>query len=454
VAKLVSSSVLRLTSFHADTGIYTVQRFTFSFFYIMYITAIDLGSANTKAVIAEQRKDGSLSLVKTIRRESKGIKKGEIVYPEETVKSLFEVLSSVRQFDKKCLRNIVFGISGTRVQFHLSRAAISIPRPDFEILHEDVDRVVQESMAIQIPAGWQIIHSFPREFVIDGMEVEGTDVVGLSGKKLEANVVLISAFSSVYRNFRRVTDLVLGKKSEFSGVAVFTPLASDRAVLTKSQRELGVVVLDIGYGTTGMVVYQDGRLLLAKVLPVGSGHITNDLAVGLRCTVPTAELVKCEYGCASARDVSVKDKIDLSQYEPELSPQTSLKFVAEIIEARVRELFELVEDELKALGVFGKLPAGAVLVGGGAKLKGIADIAREELKSPVKIGYPNLDEFERGNSGVSETDDPSMAAACGLVLQQSDRMRKHSGIRAFVQQPFGAGEGWFKRMVRTLLASE
>ena len=116
----------------------------------MFITAIDLGSAYIKGIIAEQRKDGSLVLVKTIKRESKGIKKGEIVYPEETVKGLFEVLSIIKQFDKKCLRNIVFGISGTRVQFHLSRAAISIPRPDFEILSEDVDRVIQESMAIQI----------------------------------------------------------------------------------------------------------------------------------------------------------------------------------------------------------------------------------------------------------------------------------------------------------------
>ncbi len=419
----------------------------------MYITAIDLGSAYIKGIIAEQHKDGSLTLVKTIKRDSKGIKKGEIVYPEETVKSLFEVLSSVKQFDKKCLKNIVFGISGTRVQFHLSRAAISIPRPDFEILHEDVDRVIQESMAIQIPPGWQIIHSFPREFVIDGIEVEGTDVVGLSGKKLEANVVLISAFSSVYRNFRKVTDLVLGKKSDFSGSAIFTPLASERAALTKSQRELGAVLLDIGYGTTGLAVYQDGRLLLAKVLPVGSGHITNDLAVGLRCAIQTAEMIKCEHGFANASNVSVKDKLDLAQYESELSAQTSVKFVAEIIEARVRELFSLVQDELKSLGVYGKLPSGAVLVGGGSKLKGIADIAREELKSPVKIGYPNMDEFEKGNSGLTDADDPSMAAVCGLVLQRSDRMQTRIGIKS-LPNPFSGDEAWFKRILRTLLARE
>jgi len=420
----------------------------------MFITAIDLGSAYIKGIIAEQRKDGSLVLVKTIKRESKGIKKGEIVYPEETVKGLFEVLSIIKQFDKKCLRNIVFGISGTRVQFHLSRAAISIPRPDFEILSEDVDRVIQESMAIQIPAGWQIIHSFPREFVIDGIEVEGTDVVGLSGKKLEANVVLISAFSSVYRNFRRVTDLVLGKKGDFLGSVIFTPLASERATLTKSQKELGAVLLDIGYGTTGVAVFQDGRLLVAKVLPIGSGHITNDLAVGLRCTILTAELIKIEYGNANARDVSVRDKLDMSQYEPELSSQTSLKFVAEIIEARVREVFGLVQDELKSLGVFGKLPAGVVLVGGGAKLKGLADIAREELKSPVKIGFPNTDEFEKAHSGLAETDDPSYAAVCGLVLQRSDQTNKKYVARSFAHTPLDVNESWFKRIIRILRANE
>lgn len=420
----------------------------------MYITAIDLGSAYIKGVVAEQNKDGSLRLVKTVRKESRGIKKGEIVYPDETVKSLFEVLSVIRQFDKKCLKNIVFGISGMHVQFHLSRAAISIPRPDFEILHEDVDRVIQESMAIQIPAGWQIIHSFPREFVIDGIEVEGTDVVGLSGKRLEANVVLISAFSSVYRNFRKVADLVFGKKNEFSGSVIFTPLASERAALSQSQRELGAVLVDIGHSTTGIAVYQDGRLLLAKALSIGSGHITNDIAIGLRCTVPTAELIKCEYGCAYARDVSVKDKLDLSQYEAELSPQASLRFVSEIIEARTREIFSLVQDELKGLGVYGKLPAGAVLVGGGAKLKCIADVARDELKSPVKIGIPHVEEFERGTGGLDDAQDPSMAAVCGLVLHRGDRLYQKNGAKGFSGRSLDAGGSWLKKVVRTLLASD
>jgi cell division protein FtsA len=422
----------------------------------MYITALDLGSSHIKGVVAEQRKDGSLVVVKAVVKESRGIKKGEILYPEETVKSLFEVLSDIKHFDKKCLKNLVVGISGIKTRFHLSRAAVSIPRPDFEIIPEDVDRVIQESMAVNLPTGWQIIHSFPREFIIDDIEVDDTNVVGLSGKKLEANVVLISAFSSIYKNFLKVAQLVLGKKSDFNGSVIFTPLACERAVLTKSQKELGVVVIDIGFGTTSVVVYQDGKMLMARVLPVGAGNITNDLAIGLKCSIEAAESIKLAHGCASAREISQKDKIDLSQYQEGLNAQISRKFIAEIIEVRVREIFSLVNAELKALGRAGKLPAGAVITGGGARMTGIADIARDELRFPAQIGFPHVKEFEIANMHVTdEIDSPEMAAACGLLLSHADLARKgDSKFGLSSKSPYNLSEPWIKRFVKTLMASD
>lgn len=422
----------------------------------MFLTAIDLGSSSIKGIVADVKKDGSLVIVKLVSRPSKGIKRGEILYPEEAVKSLFEVLSDIKHFDKKCLRNLVFGISGTKVKFHLSRAAVSIPRPDFEILPEDVERVIKESMAVNLPTGWQIIHSFPREFLIDDIEVDDTNVVGLSGKKLEANVVLISVFSSIYKNFLKLAHLVLGKRSDIDGSIIFTPIVEERAVLTKNQKDLGVVLINIGFGTTSMVVYQDGKMILAKVLPIGSGHITNDIAIGLKCSVEAAEAIKLALGNASAREVSVKEKIDLHEYDPELSSQVSRKYISEIIEARVRELFRLINTELKSIGKAAKLPAGAVLTGGGAKLSGLTDVAREELRFPAHIGFPRLGEYEAASAHIADDiNTPETTAVCGLLLTRYDMLvRKNGGFGFLPETSYNINESWIKRIIKTLMASE
>ncbi len=420
----------------------------------MFITALDLGSSTIKGVIAQQRKDGSVVFVKTIKKESKGIKRGDIQYPNETVKALSDVLNEIRHFEKKALKNLVIGLSSTKTGFHLSRAAVSIPRPDFEIIQEDVERVLQESTAVNIPPGWQILHSLPREFVIDGIEVDDTDVVGLSGKKLEVNVVLITAFSSVYKNFLKVSQLLFGKKAGLAGTLVFTPLASERAVLTKNQRELGVAMVDIGFGTTSIVVYQDGRMLLSKVLPIGAGNITNDIAIGLKCSVSVAEKIKRSYGCAYARDISVKEKIDLSEYDENLSSNISRRYVAEIIEARVREIFSLVDAELKGIAKAGKLPAGAVLVGGGARLSGIVDIARDELRFPAQVGFPNTEEYETSHGSVADNlDAPEMVGACGLIFTKTDTTSKHRPSIFPSQQKEEYGS-WIKKIFAIVKASE
>lgn len=419
----------------------------------MYLTAIDLGSSKIKGIVAELRKNGSIVVTKTIKKESQGIKRGEITHPEETVRCLFGALSDAKHFDRRSVKNLVFGISGVRSKFLLSRAAVSIPRPDHEILAEDIERVIKESMAINLPTGWQVVHSFPREFIIDDIEVDTTNVVGLSGRKLGANVVLISVFSSVYRNFLKVAHLVLGRKSEFDGTLIYTPLAAERAVLTKHQRELGTVLIDIGFGTTNIVIYQDEKMLHAAVLPVGAGNITNDIAVGLKCSIGTAERIKREFGSASSHTVPVKDKIDLSELEEGLGSGVSRRFIAEIIEARVREIFSLVNDHLKVVSKAHQLPAGAVITGGGAKLSGIVEVAREELKLPVQIGIPHVEEFETPHAHIEEElSDPDMAVACGLILNKIDIMKRGTEFGISKTTTYNLNEPWFKKLLKTLLA--
>jgi len=417
----------------------------------MYITAVDLGSSYIKAIVADVKRGGGLVVVKTVTKESRGIKRGEIIHPEDAVKSLFNVLSELKRFDRRTIKHIVFGVSTTRSKMIISRAAVSIPRHDHEILPEDVDRVIRESMAINLPSGWHVAHSFPREFIIDDIEVDTPNVVGLSGKKLGANVVLIALFSSVHKNFERIAQLVLGKKGDFDGSLFFAPLACERALLSPTQKELGVVLIDIGAGTTSIVAYQEGRLITTAVLAVGSSHITNDLAVGLKCSVDTAEAIKVHYGVASARGVSVKEVVDVAQFEEGQSSAVSKKFIAEIIEARVREIFSLVADHLEGVGAQ-KLPAGAIITGGGSALGGILDVARDELRLSAHIGVPRLDEFDVSYPQLEEdVVDARMSVACGLLLHKFDLLKGDTfGLSR--SSSYNLNESWFKRFLRTLLA--
>lgn len=421
----------------------------------MFVTAIDLGSSQIKGLVVDVKKDGSVVAVKTVKKKSGGIKRGEIVDVEETVKTLFEVLSEIKHFDKRCIKNLVFGISGTKSKFLVSRGVISIQRPDFEIISEDVDRVIKESLAINLPPGWQIIHSFPREFIVDDIEVDDSNVVGLSGRKLEANVILIAIFSSIYKNFIKMAGLVLGKKSEFDGTLMFNPLAGERAVLSKSQKELGVALIDIGFGTTTLTVFQDGKIFTTKVFPVGAGNITNDIAIGLKCSIKTAEAIKLTFGCAFSREVSTKEKVDLAQFEEGQSNEVSRRYIAEIVEVRVREIFSLVNEELKNLAKAQKLPAGVIISGGGAKSQGILDLARDELKMPAQIGFPNLSEFEASHAQITnELDDPEMAVACGLALQKIGTLRK-GGLFGFSGSTgYSISDPWYKRFIKSLIPSD
>ncbi len=421
----------------------------------MFVTAIDLGSSQIKGVVVDVKRDGTVVAVKTIKKKSAGIKKGEIVDVEEAVKVLFEILSEIKHFDKKCIKNIVFGISGTKSKFLISRGVISIQRPDLEIISEDVDRVIKESLAVNLPPGWQLIHSFPREFIIDDIEVDDANVIGLSGRKLEANVVLIAIFSSIYKNFSKMIGLVLGKKADIDGSLIFNPIAGERSVLSKSQKELGSALIDIGFGTTSISVFQDGKIFSTKVFPIGAGNITNDIAIGLKCSIKTAEAIKMTFGCAFSKDVSTKEKIDLSQFEEGQSKEVSKRYIAEIIEVRVREIFSLVNEELKNLAKSQKLPAGVVISGGGSKLQGVLDLAKEELKLPAQIGLPNLSDIESSHAQITnELDDPEMIVACGLALQRVDNLKKEGPFRFIQGSNYLISEPWYKKIVKLFTPSE
>jgi cell division protein FtsA len=244
-------------------------------------------------------------------------------------------------------------------------------------------------------------------FIIDGQEGI-KDPVGMSGVRLEVEAHVIGVATGAIKN---LTKCVFQ-----SGIAieelVFGPLALSKLLLSKKQKELGVILIDFGAGTTSLAVFEEGDLIHSAVLPIGSSHITNDIAIGLRTSLDVAEKIKREYGICDPSQVAEKETLDLSKFSKNEQEEVSKKYIAEIIEARISELFSMIKDELRKIDRDGMLPAGAVLTGGGSRLKSLVDVAKDNLKLPAQVGLPTL----QISGMVDKIEDPVYAQSVGLVL--------------------------------------
>ncbi|MGC9599443.1 MAG: cell division protein FtsA [Minisyncoccia bacterium] len=386
-----------------------------------FVTGLDLGTSSVKVAVAERR-DGKPALVHVQKVPCYGMRKGAIVEMSEVSQAVSRALAGAKKVSKSALKNVYISIGTPQAKMQSSRGIVAVSRADAEIYQDDIDRAVRASQAVNLPQNRTIIHTLVKEFVVDGVG-EIADPLGLSGSRLEVQSLIIDAFSPHIKNLIRAVELGGG---EVSGL-VFGPLVAARAALSKRQRDLGTALVDIGFGTTGLSVYEEGKLVDVAKFPVGAGNISNDLAVGLKIPVDAAEEIKLHYGYAFPKDVGSKESIDLKKFLPEAKNTVSRRFAAEIIASRLEEIFDLVNDELKLFQKFGELPGGAVLVGGGAKLPGITDLAKQEMKLSSQIGFSVSDEWESSGGPFKEfLEDPEFVNAFGLVLWGVD------------------GEGWSK----------
>lgn len=371
------------------------------------LTGIDIGNHAVKTVIAEFGRD-------TLRPQiigfgsapSNGLRRGVVYDMEETIRDIKESVSKAEAMAGVKINQAHVAINGLHIRNQLSRSVIVVSRADNEITRNDIDRVIEAASTINLPPNREIIHALPKSFTIDDQE-RVKNPLGMHGVRLEAEVLLIEALSPYIRNLAKCVN---ANNIEVAGF-VFAPLAVSKSVLDKHQREHGVLCIDFGGGVSSMTLFHEGDLAHAAVLPVGSRHITNDIAVAFRTSMDKAEEIKCQYGFTGSDPSNKKDKIDLSDLLGEDGYVISRNQIAKIIDYRTAELFDMVTEEMKKIQRGYLLPAGIVLAGGGANLAGLPNLTKNRLRLSVRIGN------DYGLIGLSEQiSDPAFAVAIGLVL--------------------------------------
>ena len=375
-----------------------------------YIVGLDVGTDTIRVVQGKLEETGRINIIGAASVPANGLRKGVIVDIDEAVSSISAVLEKVERMTGVPVAHANVSVGGNHITCMDSKGVIAVSRADGEISENDVIRVIDASQAVSIPPNREVIHVIPKTFTLDGQSGI-KDPIGMTGIRLEVETIIIHGALPFLKN---LTKAITQAGLEVDQL-VLSPLAAAQSVLNKRQKELGVALIDLGAGTTSIAVYEENNLIHTAIVPVGSMHITNDIAIGLRCTIDTAEKVKLLYGKASPALVDKLAEIDMSKIDPQEETRIPQQLVAEIVEARLEEIFDMVTRELKQIDRDGKLPAGIVLTGGGAALPGMTEFAKHYLRLPVSIGVPS-----ETDTIIDQVVDPSFATVVGLSLWGSN----------------------------------
>lgn len=407
------------------------------------IAGIDIGNSQTKVVIASvNQANGLPEILGAGSAPSHGLRRGMVVDMEEAVENIKTAVQRAQAMAGVPVRRAYVAVNGLHIKTQISRGVIAVSRADNEISQNDIDRVLQAASVVSLPANREIIHVLPRNYIVDGTE-NVKNPLGMKGVRLEAEVFIIDGLSPYLKN---IAKCVNEAGIEVAGL-VFSPLAASLAVLDKNQKEYGVMHLEFGGGTSTLAIFEEADLIHNAVLPIGSRHITNDVAIALRTSMDVAERVKLEHGTTSqGEDLRKKENIDLSQLLGEENFVLPKKQLIRVVDARAQELLDMVSQELKKVVKNGMLPAGVVLSGGGSNLPGLASLVKETLRLPVRIGQPlNI-------GGASESvADPSFVVSVGLVLwglgEESAGSRARASSLKSGDGLFGKVADWLKNFL-------
>lgn len=389
-----------------------------------YIAGLDIGTQTIRVVQAKLDPETRvLSVIGAAHGIAGGMRKGVVVDIDEAVSSISHVLERLERITGVPVTHVTVSACGGHITCMESKGVIAVSRADGEIMENDIIRVIDASQAISIPPNREVIHVIPKNFTLDG-QTGIKDPLGMSGIRLEVETLIIHGGTPLLKNLTKAINQAGLEIDQL----VMAPISASEAVLTKRQKELGVILVDMGAGTTSIAIYEENSLIHTAVIPLGGMHITNDIAIGLRCSVETAEKIKIHYGHASSRSINVNEEIDLSLLDSEEQDKISRIALVEIIEARLEELFDYVLKELKKIHRDGKLPAGVVLTGAGASIPGLVDFVKFHLHLPTQVGRPT--EIQ---TVIDQVSDQSFATAVGLILWASKFAPHHTSSGVFGQ---------------------
>jgi len=368
------------------------------------IVGLDIGTSKICGLITEVSDSDELEIIGFGLSESKGLRRGLVVNMEQTVNAIKHSVEDAERMAGIRIDDVYTGIAGGQIQGISTNGVIAIKGD--EIISSDKRRVIEQAKDFVKPAGMEIIHVLPQEFAVD--DITGIeDPVGMAGSRLEVMVHIVTSSVAAVSNITKcaqkaglgVSDIVLQQ------------LASSSAILTPDEKKLGVILIDIGGGTTDIAIFDRGSIRHTAVLALGGDHVTNDIAVGLRTPIAEAERLKIKYGHTIAAQVSDDEQIEVPSIGGDSVNMVSRRVLAEIIESRVEELFKLAYTEIRGTGLADQTSAGLVLTGGASSLEGMADLAEGILHMPVRVGLP------RGIKGLVElVKDPAYATVVGLCL--------------------------------------
>ncbi len=412
------------------------------------IAGLDVGSTAIRLVIGQKIDTPAgeeLQIIGAVSSPTAGVNKGVVSSIEETTSSISACLEKAERLIGVPITNVWVSINDPHVKCERSKGVVAVSKSDGEINEADVNRAIEAARALAVPVNYEILHVIPVKFAVDN-QTDIKDPIGMSGIRLEVETLIIQGLSTqiknltkaIYRTGLEIEDLVLA------------PLAASESVLSPKQKELGVALINIGSATTSIAVYEERNLLHTAILPIGSEHITADVAIGLRCPINLAERIKMEFGSCNPSDIDREEEVDVRELVKEEDVNDDIEtisrhYVAEIIEARVEEILEKVDAEFKKIDRSGMLPAGVVFVGSGAELNGLVDLAKRKLRLPACMGVSR-----NVNVVIDKVKTPEFLTSLGLVIwgnHNSSEIKSNNNIRKNLEGAFGRAKNFFQRII-------
>jgi cell division protein FtsA len=399
------------------------------------IVGLDIGTSKVAAIVAEVGSDAEVEIIGMGEHVSRGMKKGVVVNIESTVQSIKRAIEEAELMAGCEIHSVFAGIAGSHISSLNSHGMVAIR--DKEVSTDDVERVMDAARAVAIPADQKILHILPQQFLID--DQDGIrEPVGMSGVRLEAKVHMVMGAVSAAQN---IIKCIHRCELEVDDI-ILEQLASSYSVLTEDEKELGVCLVDIGGGTTDVAIFIDGAIRHTKVFPVAGDQVTNDIAVALRTPTKYAEEIKIKYACALRQLTNPEETIEVPSVGDRPPRRLARQILAEVVEPRYEELFNLIKSELQRSGFEELCAAGVVLTGASSKMEGAVELAEEVFHMPVRLGVPHE------VKGLTEmVNDPRHATGVGLILfgkqnreSSGYEVTEHSAIASM----FGKIKKWFQ----------